>query len=389
MNFSDQLRSAVVRNGPAKLGNHTILEISRSAPGIHAARPQTPFQSFLSRNRSLRYEQLQEHLTQHRTLIRIRCMRTTLHIVPVEIAKTLHLATLKQRLAKCASMAKAVPEYSKYCLLAKDWIREQLSVFGEINERQDEVLAEQKKGIPKAVFRLALKELWETGEVFFQDSSEHWHKERRTFLSTKPVFGDLLTEASAQDASEAIETLARLYFRAFGPATLSDFTWWSGLPKHTSIAAISAQEQSGLISTLQGGREFFHFADVSNDDHLNDEDLHLMPWEDYSLKAYFESRDRYGSADVLSRAYNSIGEVRRTVMFQGEIVGVWEVDNHGSPAEVNVFDKDKFGARRVRLAIERTKESILKNSAQAELFLNEVEHESCCGISRGGRSRQV
>lgn len=368
MNFSNTLRSAVVRNGPAKLGNSSILEIARSAPGIHAARPQTPFQSFLSRNRSLRYGQLQQHLTQDRTLLRIRCMRTTLHIVPVEIARILHLATLKQRLAKCASMARTVPEFSKFRPSAQDWIYERLENVGVLSERRDEVIAEQEKGIPKEVFRLCLKELWEVGEVFFQDNSEHWHKERRVFLKTKPIFCDLLTEAGELETSKAIETLVELYFRSFGPATLSDFSWWSGLSKQVSKSAFLAQEENGLISSCLGQREYFYFEDSLTDEHRTDEELHLMPWEDYSLKAYFETRDRYGPSEVLSRAYNSIGEVRRTVMFQGEIVGIWEVDNSGIPSEIVVFDKDKFGTKRVCLAVEKTRAALLQNTAQAELF---------------------
>jgi hypothetical protein len=59
--------------------------------------------------------------------------------------------------------------------------------------------------------------------------------------------------------SEALGELARRYFTAHGPATVPDFSWWSGLPISEARAALELVK-SQLSSETIGGQDYWRSA---------------------------------------------------------------------------------------------------------------------------------
>ena len=61
---------------------------------------------------------------------------------------------------------------------------------------------------------------------------------------------------------EALARLARIYFRSHSPATLADFTWWSGLTATEARRAVASIAEE-LTTEHFGDREFFVFRNAA------------------------------------------------------------------------------------------------------------------------------
>ena len=78
-----------------------IVDVARNHLGLHSARIMTPYTTLCSRINGYNTKMLTSQLYEKKNLIKMRCMRTTLHMVPLDIASILHMATLDLRLAEC------------------------------------------------------------------------------------------------------------------------------------------------------------------------------------------------------------------------------------------------------------------------------------------------
>jgi len=359
--MNKDLLHPLIKNGPYCLSHTDVVDICDSAVGVHAARPQTPFMSIVSRNHLVKYTYFHDLMYQSRELIRVRCMRNTLHITTKKNARILHFATLRQRLARCQSLIAKVRNFDEYHNRAQAWIEERMELHGKITERSDELIAQQTEGIPVLVFRLTLKKLWELGIVCFNDESNYWAKEQRYFCGTIKCYGAVFKEFEFYDEFYYQLELCRMYYNSFGPATIRDFSWWSGLPLGICDKLTKKLIGENLNYFDYEGMRFFQFGHENISIENLSDDVYLLPWEDYSLKAYFESRFRYGSPKVLEKAYNSIGEIRRSIVVRGRIVGVWDVDCNGIPAEINLFHGEGHYKKKAKYAMRELIDTLQSN----------------------------
>ena len=87
---------------------------------------------------------------------------------------------------------------------------------------------------------------------------------------------------------EALARLARIYFRSHSPATLADFTWWSGLTATEARRAVASIAEE-LTTEHFGDREFFVFRNAAAAAPCDT--THLLPAYDQYLIGY---KDRSG-----------------------------------------------------------------------------------------------
>jgi hypothetical protein len=76
--------------------------------GLHAARLPTPFTTLFSRVPGFETQALWDHLYVKNDHIKLRCMRRTLHILPLEYAPIAHRATMHFRLADCYTLYRKI-----------------------------------------------------------------------------------------------------------------------------------------------------------------------------------------------------------------------------------------------------------------------------------------
>jgi hypothetical protein len=132
---------------------------------------------------------------------------------------------------------------------------------------------------------------------------------------------------------EALGTLARRFLRSHGPATASDFVWWSGLLTRDAKRGFDiARARSETIDGLT-----YWTVQASARDTARDHSVHLLPVYDEYVVAY---RDRHAVPHGPAGARRPEG---RTAAFQhpliirGQVAGVWRPAARGSGLEVAPF----------------------------------------------------
>ena len=295
-------------------------EISQAALGLHAARLPTPFATVLAR--ATHAEAALALLDHAPGLTTLRCMRRTLHLLPVDLATAAHRATIHYRLRDATRRAQNAGVTKQQlgqigarlrCLLAD----------GPRHYRQIE--ADLGKPGPAAV-RAAVKTMWEAGSLTYLNASGCWNTERRLFGLTSQLHPTLDLEL---DRRTATRTLIQAYFDRYGPATLADATWWSALSRTAVVDALDDAAAALLeVATPWSPAPAYMYAEryeqfTAADPDTHATGLHLLAHEDIALKAYAETRNRYLGGLAQRHAFNQIGEALPTILVDGQVHGIW------------------------------------------------------------------
>lgn len=120
---------------------------------------------------------------------------------------------------------------------------------------------------------------------------------------------------------EALKELARRYFASRGPATLQDFSWWSGLSSVNSKLALELNKPNLISETFEN--KTYWFVDSPNLQNPINEEVYLLPAYDEFLISY---RDR--TASLLSidnrKTISDNGIFYPTLLMGGQIIGTWK-----------------------------------------------------------------
>jgi len=137
---------------------------------------------------------------------------------------------------------------------------------------------------------------------------------------------------------ESLERLARKYFTSHGPATLSDFVWWSGLTLTECRKALDMIKHDFVCETLNG-REFWLRNDVKTPSSTDSSALLLPPFDEFVVS--YKDRPEMISDTHYAKVMTKNGIFSPTVMLDGEIVGSWKkAVKKGRPeVELSFFEK--------------------------------------------------
>lgn len=119
---------------------------------------------------------------------------------------------------------------------------------------------------------------------------------------------------------ESLARLAHNYFRSHSPASLADFTWWSGLPITEARQAIALIASELVDDKISG--ELLYVHDSCPGKPSPSKSVHLLPPFDEYLISY---KDR---TDVLElahhpQAFTNNGIFYPVLMSKGKVVGNW------------------------------------------------------------------
>ena len=152
---------------------------------------------------------------------------------------------------------------------------------------------------------------------------------------------------------EALKRLAQKYFRSHSPASLEDFTWWSGLPKmqcKKAIEGIASELEEVLVesTSMYLYRNNFEVTDYAKTMHL------LPPYDEYLIgyKSRWVALDKKHEA----KAHNKFGIFKPVILHEGRVVGNWKasIDKQATNLTTDLFtEKTKVRKRSLQEATEQ------------------------------------
>ncbi|MGX9706892.1 DNA glycosylase AlkZ-like family protein [Laceyella tengchongensis] len=325
--------------------SNSVIDVANDLLGLHSARLPTPFVSLAVRVNNFNSNMLWEPLYKDGDLIKLRCMRRTLHILSPLFSPIAHRATLSFRIADCNTKYKKIQiddrKKEEIKSIIVELVKENPLSANDIQSLSKFKLGSLTNEYSQAI-SIAIKELWESGELCYINESPHWGKEQRLYghaptLYPKHRLNDLSIE-------EARRRLVFYHIDTFGPVTEVDIAWWSGLGRTVIREAIEHYAEKLVNVTIQSSDKTFYMT-KSNYEHLckirdeNDPWISLLAYEDPSLKGYYESRFLYVEMQHYNRLFNTIGEVRASIFSNGKAIGIWSIDKVKKRIDWEIFEE--------------------------------------------------
>lgn len=117
---------------------------------------------------------------------------------------------------------------------------------------------------------------------------------------------------------EALAELAQRYFKSRGPATIKDFTWWSGLSPDDARKAVEIVKSQ--FDSDEGNGQTYFFSSSAPSKKSKNAAVYLLPsWDEYTV-AY---KDRSSVVDSVHESKAGHGIFNPNIIVDGLIQGSW------------------------------------------------------------------
>jgi hypothetical protein len=161
--------------------------------------------------------------------------------------------------------------------------------------------------------------------------------------------GDWVTEDRALSREESLKELAFRYFSSHGPASLRDFSWWSGLNLGDSRKAVAMIKPG--FSALKVKGEDYWFSEQTGTPHRSMKSLLLLPAYDEYIISY-KDRSAVLPSTKFHSAVSSNGVFRPVILMEGKVVGTWKRTTKKKLLQISIFPFSRTTPRFRKLAEE-------------------------------------
>lgn len=165
----------------------------------------------------------------------------------------------------------------------------------------------------------------------------------KTFISRSRICAEPW-RTDEKRASAALENFMLRYFQYYGPATLADFSHWSGLPQVTAKRCLASLNDK-LTTYAYSGRNFFTHKPLENE--LPGDAVFLLGKFDPLFVSY-RHKDWIIPEQLQKQVWRNAGWVEAVILDGEKAVGTWRHTLKGRKMslEVNQFTKIKAASRK-------------------------------------------
>jgi hypothetical protein len=299
-----------------------IIQITNDLCGLHSTELSTSYLSLFERTKNFKKEDLEKELYVKKTIGRIRGMRKTLFLQTREMIPIVHVATFKlseKNFEKYMEFHKvSLSEYKKVSKEILNILEGNELSASEIRKELDSNL-----NIPAVIQIMCNYGLLIRGRPI-----KNWKDRRNKYVRFKDYFPNI--DLSIKNAMNAIQILVEKYLRTYGPVTMNDLSWWSGLTKTEIKKALNPLESylsEIQISTIQG--KFIIFKSdierLQDSPYSDTRSLSFLPKLDPYPMGYKE-REKYINSKNYNMIFDRSGNVTSTIFLDGIAIGVWDVE---------------------------------------------------------------
>jgi len=309
----------------------TVVDAARAVVALHGTDPATTVLSALARTRKASPADVEQALYDDRSLVRVLSMRRTVFAVPREVAQVclagasdVVAAEQRRLLLKALAEGGITGDLDDWVTRAEQTALAAIEAAGEITStelsRADPVLATRVQlgsgkfvATPTVASRL-LTLLSAEGSVVRTRPRGTWTSTQFRWATTSS-WCDL---GERPDPVSASTKLARLWFQAYGPATIDDLQWWTGWTKTRTRAAVAPLD---TVEVELDDRPGLVLADDIDPVEPPEPWVALLPALDPSAMGW-KHRD-FVLGPHRERLFDINGNAGPTVWVDGRIVGGW------------------------------------------------------------------
>ncbi|MEO8607278.1 MAG: winged helix DNA-binding domain-containing protein [Chloroflexota bacterium] len=147
------------------------------------------------------------------------------------------------------------------------------------------------------------------------------------------------------DPDEAMRTIGRRYFAAYGPSPRDEFSHWWGIQGAEGRHWLKVLEDELVEVDVEGWKGWLLRADVDAVQSASeDSSVRLLPnFDTFTLTAYHE-RNLLLAEDLLPRIYRKAGWISPVIVVDGRIQGVWKYEQKRKQIQVSIEPFTEFSA---------------------------------------------
>ena len=260
-------------------------------------------------------EQRIEQALADRTIVRTWPMRGTLHFVAPQDVRWL-LALLTRRV-----IAQAAARYRQLELDEATFARSKVVFANVLQGGKQLTRAEMSQALEEANIATAGQRGYHILVRSAQDGLICFGAPRGK-QQTFTLLDEWIPPTNELTRDEALATLARRYFTSHGPALLTDFVWWSGLPIKEARVGIELAKAHLAQATIQD--QIYWFSPEPPHSAGQSLPIHLLPGFDEYMLGY---TNRSASLDPIHAKIiqpGGNGVFSATIVIDGQVAGTWK-----------------------------------------------------------------
>ena len=304
----------------------SVLDVATESLGLYVAPPVSHLE-LAARVPGYRPAILHS-LIAERQLVGLRCLRGSAFLMPVDLLAVVVPATRDRNVRAFGSSLRrslTTATYETWADRIEAVLEDRPLATTEIIDRLGDA------GVDKPYLRQVVAQMATEARLVGVRRPSSWRSDSIGYVK----WGVWLpgVDVESPDVAATRATLAHWYFDRFGPATVADFAWWSGLTKTQAAVAAEDVERTGdglLVGSARGGDP--------------PAGARLLPiWD--TLFVTWKDRTRLISDDLVSRVYDASGNATSVVLVDGAVAGVWAMTADADSLEVRVAPFDRFSSR--------------------------------------------
>jgi hypothetical protein len=336
-----------------------LTKICQDVCGIQAQLMPATEMQFWARRHDLTRTEIDSALWKRRSLIKTSCMRQTLHVIPAADF-SIYINALKR--SRGEALRRMMFKYGKGITpkeieAMNEAIMEALRAGPKTQRELTECLRPRvgkkmrtymKLAWSIQTFRSALVE----GLICFGPEQDN----KATFVRVD----QWLPKQKEVPEQEAKQILLRRYLRVNGPATLRDFSKWSGIPTKEAGGVWESVKDELIEVAIEDTKAFMlqeDFRELAKSA-LDDQVLRLLPHFDPYMLGHAE-KDYLVEASHYKRVYSNQGWISPVVLLNGRVIGVWSYKRGGKRWSLEIEPFEKF-SKSLRAKIEEETTSLGK-----------------------------
>jgi len=300
-----------------------VVQTARDLAGLHATGAPNPYLQLFTRMPGFTRPALDHELYERRSLARVHCMRGTLFLLPLDLLPIAWAATRELVLGPSTKYLTAqgvTPRsYERWASLVDTVLAGRALSAAQIRA---ELGAGHAVALPAV-----LNQMCDEGQLLRDRPVAGWRDAHSTYRRLAEALPQV--KLDRYEPAQAVAMLIERYIARYGPVTLDDIAWWTGLGVRRCRGAL--QELGTQITPVHlldwDGEHWVLRADL---DRIMDATRArrtqvslLAALDPYTMG--FRRRARLLNPDRQDFVYDRSGNATSVVLVDGRIAGVWDV----------------------------------------------------------------